>query len=218
MYNTIVELDRDSIAARRFMMLADINRSYINFHWEIGKFFIDKMKQYDDKFIEEQSEKLTKTWGNIFSVDNIQSAIAFAMQLPDIIHVGILGGVITWKYLKALLPLNDTELLLSFTKLCIDENLSIEVLQESVDRIIKEGNIPVLPKVKRKETKIDYLYTTETVEHEKKGEASVKSHEILIFGGEGQQSEDGIINNLFPDTDLELFLKMGMNSGTILKG
>jgi hypothetical protein len=215
MRKLLSELGDDTIAAQRLRILQGINSTYLNFLWSIGKFFIDEKKNNDEVYLAEKSKILQEKWGNIFKVDNIKSTISFATLIPDEIHAAVLSSVISWKYLKVLLPLNDAELLMSFTKLCIDDNLSIEVLKESVSQIIASGEVPALPKVKRKKTKIDYLYASDTIEHGRKGEISVKSHEILIFSGNGQNLNDGIINNLFPDSDLEEFLKLDMSKSML---
>lgn len=65
-----------------------------------------------------------------------------------------------------------------------------------------------LPKVKRKKTKVDYLYSTEMVEYDKNSPVPFRSYDILIFDSSRQLAPDGIINNLFPDNDLESFLKL----------
>jgi hypothetical protein len=211
------ELTSDFIGSKRYTILQSLNNSHINFQWQIGKYFIDKKMQHDEDFIAAESQRLKEKWGNLFSVENIKLAITFATLIEDEIHVGLLGTLITWKYLKVLLPLNDAELVFSFTRLCIDENLSIAVLQQSVNQIIAGGDVPKLPKVKRKKTKVDYLYSTDMVEYDKNSPVPFRSHDILIFDSSRQLAPDGIINNLFPDSDLESFLKLDRPNGAFMR-
>ncbi|MNL86560.1 hypothetical protein D3C87_2153130 [compost metagenome] len=46
------------------------------------------------------------------------------------------------------------------------------------------------------------------VEYDKNSPVPFRSHDILIFDSSRQLAPDGIINNLFPDNDLESFLKL----------
>ncbi|MCS3556921.1 MULTISPECIES: DUF1016 N-terminal domain-containing protein [unclassified Sphingobacterium] len=218
MQNKNKELTMDFIGSKRYSILQGINNAYLNFQWEIGQYFIDQKKENNKVFITAESQRLMEKWGNNFSVDNVTMAIAFAQLVTDEIQVGVLGSVISWKYLKVMLPLNDVELIFSLTKVCIDENLSIEVLQKSVNKIIAGGDVPKLPKVKRKKTKVDYLYSTEMVEYDKNSPVPFRSHDILIFDSSRQLAPDGIINNLFPDNDLESFLKLDRPNGEFMRG
>lgn len=218
MRNRTKELTDEAIALDRYRLLQQINISYIIFYWETGKYYIDQKKHEDADYLNSESKRLTEKWGNIFSIENIRAAISFSDLIQDSIHVSVVGTLTTWKYLKVLLPLKDADLILSFIKLCSDENLSIEVLQESVNQIIADGNVPEIPKVKPKETKIDYLYSTKIIEHEKKGErVSVRSIENTILENMRQLEPDGLINNMFPDPDLEGFLKMNLSGQRVFQ-
>lgn len=217
MQNKEIELTEDSIGLKRYGILQLINNSYVNFQWEIGKYFIDLHKQGDEEFIASESLRLQRNWGNLFSVDNIRMSIAFATLFKDPIRVGVLGATVSWNYLKVLLPLNDVEHIMSLVKLCTDENLSIDALKEMINQLLAKGEIGKISQEKVNKTKPDKLFQIKTNEQGRNGSISFRSTDILIMDGQSALSSDGIINNLFPDSDLEEFLKINLLQNSVFK-
>lgn len=208
MQNKSIELTERSIGLKRYSTLQLINNSHVNFQWEIGKYFVGLNKQDDKQFIAAESLSLQEKWGCIFSIENIEKSIIFATLFTDPIRAGILGATMTWKYLKVLLLLNDAELIMNFSKKCTDENLSLSALNKLVVEVLEEGRDCYAAKVKGKKENSEKIYQIQTNEHGRNGDVSFLSTDILIMDGQSALASDGIINNLFPDKDLEAFLKM----------
>lgn len=216
MQNKTIELTERAIGLKRYSTLQLINNSHVNFQWEIGKYFIGMNKQDDEQFIASESLNLQEKWGCIFSVENIKKSIVFATLFTDSIRAGVLAATMTWKYLKILLLLNDAELIMNFSKKCTDENLSIAELNKLVEEVLLEGHDSYAAKGKGRKGSSEKLYQIQTHEHGRDGDLSFLSTDILIMDGQSALASDGIINNLFPDRDLEAFLKMDIlqNPGT----
>jgi len=201
-HKSYLNISDDFIRSERYKILITINGFYISFLWKLGKYFIDNKRENDKDFLINTSKRLVPVWGGIFSVENINLTIDFVKLIPDYKDSSLLSTLITWDYLKVLIPLNNLSSLLGFIQLCNEENYSLKTLKESVNQAISEKDSLINPKQFQKfELKIKDLF------HENVDDLSDKNSNFkhIDYHLETNMS-DNVINQLFSE-DLKTILK-----------
>ena len=151
-YEEIEHLIKSNEINKRVRKLEE-NHSLVETYWQIGKLIFEAQggnsrAKYGNELIKKWSVKLTKLYGNGYSITNLKIMrkfyIIFQKGHP-------LGDQLTWSHYKELIYIKDENKRNYYINLCLKNNLSKrelinEIKSNSYERLIDKPNKIEIPK------------------------------------------------------------------------